>query len=128
MYIASYNVVSFMFGSILIPYLFIDNYIDGREFLLLKESEVKLLVPPLGLAQKIVRMTHADIVVEVSSIYIYIYVCNTLRGQHQSLELWYITDIPQFAVVLYQNIPQLQGYIPQLPYTACLALMRLRSV
>ena len=43
--------------------------------------------------------------------------CNTLRGRHQSLELWYITDIPQ-----------LQGYIPQLPYTACLALMRLRSV
>ena len=38
----------------------------------------------------------------------------------------YITDIPQFAVV-YQNIPQLQSYIPQLPYTACLALMRLRS-
>ena len=23
-------------------------------------------------------------------------VCNTLRGQRQSLELWYITDIPQF--------------------------------
>ena len=46
--------------------------------------------------------------------------CNTLRGRHQSLELWYITDIPQFAVV-YQNIPQL-------PYTTCLALMRLRSV
>ena len=33
----------------------------------------------------------------------------------------------QFAVV-YQNIPQMQGHIPQLPYTACLALMRLRSV
>ena len=56
----------------------------------------------------------------------YMYICNTLRGRHQSLELWYITDIPQFAVV-YQNIPQLQSYIPQLPYTACLALMRLRS-
>ena len=69
-----------MFGSILIPYLFIDNYIDGREFLLLKESEVKLLVPPLGLARKIVRMipqplTHADIVVEVSSIYMYVTLC-----------------------------------------------------
>ena len=53
--------------------------------------------------------------------------CTTLRGRHQRFELWYVTDIPQFAVV-YQNIPQLQGYIPQLPYTACLPLMRLRSV
>ena len=60
--------------------------------------------------------------------YCMLYICNTLCGRHQSLKLWYITDIPQFAVV-YQNIPQLQGYIiPQLPYTACLALMRLRSV
>ena len=32
-------------------------------------------------------------------------VCTTLCGRHQSLELWYITDISQ------QNIPQLQGYI-----------------
>ena len=40
---------------------------------------------------------------------IYVRICNTLLGRHQSLELWYITDIPQFAVV-YQNIPQLQCY------------------
>ena len=67
------------------------------------------------------------VLMHYSVMYIlYTYICNTLRGRHQSLELWYITDIPQFAVV-YQNIPQLQGYIPQLPYTACLALMRLRS-
>ena len=62
-----------------------------------------------------------------SNVRTYIYVCNTLRGRHQSLKLWYITGIPRFAVV-YQNIPQLQSYIPQLPYTACLALMRLQSV
>ena len=45
-------------------------------------------------------------------------ICNTLRRRHQSLELWYV----------YQYIPQLEGYIPQLPYTACLPLRGLQSV
>ena len=34
-----------------------------------------------------------------SNVRTYIYVCNTLRGRHQSLKLWYITGIPRFAVV-----------------------------
>ena len=61
------------------------------------------------------------------TIIIVMVLCNTLRGRHQSLKLWYITDVPQFGVV-YQNIPQLQSYIPQLPYMACLALMRLQII
>lgn len=32
------------------------NYIDGKEFLSLKEEEVYKMVPPVGLAKKIIRM------------------------------------------------------------------------
>jgi hypothetical protein len=42
---------------------FEDNFIDGREFVKLTEDEVKQMVPPLGLAKKIIRMipmTHPD--------------------------------------------------------------------
>lgn len=33
-----------------------DNYIDGQEFMKLTETEVKEMVPPIGLAKKILRM------------------------------------------------------------------------
>ena len=33
-----------------------DNYIDGKEFIKLSESEVKAMVPPIGLAKKIIRL------------------------------------------------------------------------
>lgn len=36
--------------------VFIDNYIDGTEFLTLTEAEVKAMVPPIGLARKILRL------------------------------------------------------------------------
>jgi len=35
--------------------LLIENFIDGREFLSLTADEVKAMVPPIGLAKKIVR-------------------------------------------------------------------------
>ena len=34
----------------------VGNYIDGPEFLQLKESDIKLLVPPIGLHRKILRV------------------------------------------------------------------------
>ena len=33
-----------------------DFYIDGQEFIKLTETEVKEMVPPIGLAKKILRM------------------------------------------------------------------------
>ena len=33
-----------------------ENCIDGVEFLLLKDEEVKEMVPPLGIAKKIIRL------------------------------------------------------------------------
>ena len=36
--------------------IFLDNYIDGMEFFSLKESDVKAMVPPIGLTKKIMRL------------------------------------------------------------------------
>ena len=36
--------------------LFLENYIDGEEFLSLTESEIKSMVPPIGLTRKISRL------------------------------------------------------------------------
>ena len=33
-----------------------ENCIDGIEFLLLKDEEVKKMVPPIGIAKKIIRL------------------------------------------------------------------------
>lgn len=33
-----------------------ENYIDGAEFLTLTESEVKTMIPPIGLARKVMRL------------------------------------------------------------------------
>ena len=33
-----------------------ENYIDGKEFAKLTESEVRDMVPPIGLAKKIIRL------------------------------------------------------------------------
>lgn len=33
-----------------------DNYIDGKEFLTLSEAEIKIMVPPIGIARKILRL------------------------------------------------------------------------
>ena len=38
-----------------------DNYIDGTEFFNLTEDEVKAMVPPLGLHQKIFQNERASI-------------------------------------------------------------------
>ena len=35
---------------------FIDNYIDGSEFVALTLTEIKEMVPPIGLAKKIVNL------------------------------------------------------------------------
>ena len=35
---------------------FIDNYIDGSEFVALTLTEIKEMVPPIGLAKKIVKL------------------------------------------------------------------------
>ncbi len=37
-------------------YCILDNYIDGTEFLSLTETDMKSLVPPIGLAKKILRL------------------------------------------------------------------------
>lgn len=37
-------------------YKCLDNFIDGREFLLLNADEVKAMIPPIGLAKKIIRL------------------------------------------------------------------------
>ena len=37
-------------------YLILDNYIDGEEFISLSETEIKSMVPPIGLARKILRL------------------------------------------------------------------------
>ena len=42
-----------------------ENYIDGAEFLTLKESEVKAMVPPIGLARKIMRLLPHTLVIMV---------------------------------------------------------------
>lgn len=34
----------------------LENYIDGNEFLTLEENDVKTLIPPMGLARKIIRL------------------------------------------------------------------------
>jgi len=34
----------------------LENYIDGKEFLLLTEKEIKEMVPPIGLTKKIIRL------------------------------------------------------------------------
>ena len=36
--------------------IIIDNYVDGNEFLQLKESDIKEIVPPIGLAKNIIRL------------------------------------------------------------------------
>ena len=37
-------------------FYFLENYIDGKEFARLTESEVKDMVPRIGLAKKIMRL------------------------------------------------------------------------
>ena len=37
--------------------IFIENYVDGTEFVSLTESEVKAMVPPIGLVKKIMRLS-----------------------------------------------------------------------
>lgn len=37
-----------------------ENYIDGKEFLTLTEQEIKTMVPPIGLARKIIRLVCHD--------------------------------------------------------------------
>ena len=34
----------------------LDNFIDGKEFVALKENEVKELIAPLGIVKKILRL------------------------------------------------------------------------
>jgi len=36
--------------------LILENYIDGAEFLTLTEAEVKAMIPPIGLARKILKL------------------------------------------------------------------------
>ena len=47
----------------------LDNYIDGKEFLLLTEKEVKEMVPPLGLAKKISRLLPSPSEVNEKAMY-----------------------------------------------------------
>ena len=35
---------------------YLENFIDGKEFLLLNADEVKAMIPPIGLAKKIIRL------------------------------------------------------------------------
>ena len=37
-------------------YFFAENYIGGAEFVALSDSEIREIVPPLGLAKKIMKM------------------------------------------------------------------------
>ena len=57
----------------------LDNYIDGREFLLLTEDEVKYMIPPIGLAKKIARLLPSSkvfIILWHSHIYVCIFIVN----------------------------------------------------
>ena len=36
--------------------IIIENYVDGNGFLQLKESDIKEIVPPIGLAKNIIRL------------------------------------------------------------------------
>ena len=48
-------VQSFAFNQFLLKSC-ADNYIDGNEFLELTESEIKDIVPPIGIAKKVIRL------------------------------------------------------------------------
>lgn len=40
-------------------YFYVENLIDGKEFVALQENEVKDLIPPLGIVKKILRLIPA---------------------------------------------------------------------
>ena len=46
--------LSFVLGYFILFYT--ENYIDGTVFLGLSESEIKEMVPPIGLAKKIMKL------------------------------------------------------------------------
>lgn len=39
-------------------YFYVENLIDGKEFVALQENEVKDLIPPLGIVKKILRLAY----------------------------------------------------------------------
>jgi len=41
---------------IIIIIIIIENYIDGSEFFNLTDSEIKSMIPPIGLQNKIIRL------------------------------------------------------------------------
>lgn len=45
-----------IFGTGLILFFLIDNYIDGAAFVGLTVAEIKEIVPPIGLAKKIINL------------------------------------------------------------------------
>lgn len=50
------HVVIGLIGLVFNFFPIVDNYIDGAEFNSLTESEIREIIPPIGLAKKIIRM------------------------------------------------------------------------
>ena len=48
---------------------FLENYIDGTEFMSLSEENVRSIVPPIGLARKILQLQNRSVWV-FKSLYI----------------------------------------------------------
>ena len=51
--------------------IFFENYIDGEEFLNLNQQEVRSMVPPIGLAKKILHLTKEVKTGIISLVYFY---------------------------------------------------------
>ena len=51
----------------------LDNYIDGTEFVALSEAEIKEMVPPIGLAKKIMKL-----VPKVGTLYLVVIYVNSI--------------------------------------------------
>ena len=51
--------------------IFLENYIDGKEFLNLNEQEVRSMVSPIGLAKKIIRLSKEVKTCIISLVYFY---------------------------------------------------------
>lgn len=50
------SISALIYSLIVVIILLLRNFIGGREFLSLTAEEVKVMVPPIGLAKKIIRL------------------------------------------------------------------------
>ena len=65
---------------------FSDNFIDGNEFTKLTEAEVKDLVPPIGLAKKIIRMIPKVCVCVCTCVHACVHACVCVSNVHMYMK------------------------------------------